>query len=156
PRNRRIPPTTISPIERIGNNMTDTAAALRELIVPPKKRAIYYTFAHVMIELLELHQIRYFAHSGTMLGAARHAGFIPWDDDVDVMIDQEDEGRLHNLMNVIEDYGIKFGTSRTIESGLVQFVPFGRRILGGSNYFMGFDVFIGQRTIIGNEEVLHY
>lgn len=45
----------------------------------------------------EQHGLRYFLYGGTLLGAVRHAGFIPWDDDVDVAMPRPDYLRLIEL-----------------------------------------------------------
>ena len=57
------------------------------------QRYILYVLREVTRVLEELN-IPYFMQGGTMLGAIRHGGFIPWDDDVDLGIPRADYDRM--------------------------------------------------------------
>ena len=48
-------------------------------------------------KFLDENHLKFFLGEGTMLGAVRHHGFIPWDDDVDILMPREDYERLVEL-----------------------------------------------------------
>ena len=68
------------------------------------KEEIRSTLLGIMDEIDRVSKIlgiKYFLHAGTLLGAIRHKGFIPWDDDVDLALFRKDyEILVENFNNV--------------------------------------------------------
>ena len=58
-----------------------------------EKRKLQRAILSIAVEIkriCELYNIPYFINSGTQLGAVRHRGFIPWDDDFDIGMKRKD------------------------------------------------------------------
>ena len=55
-----------------------------------KVRQVQLEIALEIKRVCEENDIRYFLAHGTFLGAVRHGGFIPWDDDIDIMMTRQE------------------------------------------------------------------
>jgi lipopolysaccharide cholinephosphotransferase len=66
--------------------------------------------------MCEQHGLTYYASGGTLLGAVRHGGFIPWDDDIDVAMPREDYERFLEIAEGMLEGSIRLETYRNSPS----------------------------------------
>lgn len=66
------------------------------------------------------HDLKFCIAAGTCLGAVRHKGFIPWDEDVDVIMPRSDYDRLYDLWDKYADKS-KFQCCKTTEKQSIGF-----------------------------------
>ena len=71
-------------------------------ISPMMKRAwaAALEILEVVLDICHRHDLHCFAAGGTLLGAIRHQGFIPWDDDIDMMLLREDYNKLIHYLRL--------------------------------------------------------
>ena len=66
-----------------------------------------YALLRILDKVCERNNLTYWLDYGTLLGAIRHEGFIPWDDDADVSMPREDFDRAKVVLKeAVEKYGI--------------------------------------------------
>ena len=71
---------------------------MREISIEENKK-IQLDILKNFVEFCNQHQLTYFLAYGSLIGAIRHKGFIPWDDDIDVQMPREDYDKLIRLYN---------------------------------------------------------
>ena len=71
----------------------------------PKWNAIILDILKKFISICEEHHLTYYCCGGTAIGAIRHHGMIPWDDDIDVFMPRPDYDRLLDICGENGDLG---------------------------------------------------
>ena len=86
--NIELPPSFFEPEERNG------------FLVTKERKEIWAVGLDLLNELdrvCKKHGLQYFVDSGSLIGAVRHKGFIPWDDDIDVIMKRADYDKLSEI-----------------------------------------------------------
>ncbi len=87
-------------------------------MIPAAVKQAWAAELEVLMEIdrvCKKHNIQYFADWGTLLGTVRHGGFIPWDDDLDIVMKREDYQKFLNVARYDMEEGFDVQTFRNHE-----------------------------------------
>lgn len=82
---------------------------------------ILYEILYIVDDFCKEHKIRYYLAYGSLIGAVRHHGIIPWDDDVDIFMEREEYNRFEEL---VKKHPIKGYTLNSIHATKGYYYPF--------------------------------
>ena len=107
-------------------------------------------------KICDQHHIRWWLAAGTLLGAARHGGFIPWDDDVDIFVLRKDYRKLERILCKLDSEEFVYHCMHTDVDYVNSFGKFRKRdgcIQSSSKRYdyykwkgIGLDIFAIERT----------
>lgn len=71
---------------------------MKRNITPLQSKQIMLQILDVIDEFCKENNLKYYLAGGTLIGAIRHKGFIPWDDDIDLVLFREDFEKLRVIL----------------------------------------------------------
>ena len=86
---------------------------LRKILDNSEVRNLELEILKYIDQICKEHHIQYFLDYGTLLGAIRHKGFIPWDDDVDICMKRSDYERFVEIMSSADNTRYRVLTTDT-------------------------------------------
>ncbi len=99
-------------------------------------KKIEFDILQFIKDVCEENELRYYLAYGTLLGAVRHKGFIPWDDDIDIHMPRKDYEQFIRIVS-----GQDFSNYRILSCNT------------NSDYYYPFAKVVDKRTVLIENEV---
>ena len=126
-----------------------------DFYVEPMMKSVWAAELEVLAVIEQIcnkYELRYFATWGTLLGAVRHKGFIPWDDDIDICMLREDFDRFvavaekelpdeYHLFSIDNNRNWTQFFARIINAASIDYSSQRLQKFHGCPYVVGVDIF---------------
>ncbi|MDX8431026.1 MAG: LicD family protein [Candidatus Algichlamydia australiensis] len=111
--------------------------------LPKETAKQLYNFMAKVDKLFTKYDLTYWAGGGTLLGAVRHKGLIPWDDDLDIYMLEQDETTLLSLKKELLGQGIAL--HYLDEGDFYKLSPLNGKKMGSEWTFPFIDIFFFRK-----------